>query len=154
MEEECLYKMTTKFTLEEYKRYNYAILKKRHHFLILAIFELFVILFGVTSQNAFLFVFAIIYPLILYIVQENNIKKVFKSNKIVQNIDVHYEFYKDYLIEKNENGEMKVEYSKLDEVIETKTNFYLMIAKNQGYMISKADMPSGLDEFIRKMRKA
>ena len=94
------------------------------------------------------------YPLILYIVQENNIKKVFKSNKIVQNIDVHYEFYKDYLIEKNENGEMKVEYSKLDEIIETKTNFYLMIAKNQGYMISKADMPSGLDEFIKKMRKA
>ncbi len=63
--EECLYKTTTKFTLEEYKRCNYALLKKRHHFLILVIFELFVILFGVTSQNAFLFVFAIIYPLIL-----------------------------------------------------------------------------------------
>ena len=71
---------------------------------------------------------------------------------MVQNVDVHYEFYEDFLVEKTENGEMKVEYSKLDEIIETKTNFYLMIAKNQGCMISKTDMPSGLDEFIRKIK--
>ena len=118
----------------------------------LRLFEIFVILFGVLSRNLFLFIFAVIYPLILFAIQENNIKKVFNSNKIVQNIDVHYEFYENYLMEKNENGEMKVEYSKLDEIIETKTNFYLMVAKNQGYMISKADMPSGLDEFIRKIK--
>ena len=151
-EKECLYKMTTKFTLEEYKRFNYALLKKRHHLLILTIFEIFVILFGILTQDAFVFVFAVIYPFIVYILQERNIKKVFNSNKMVQNVDVHYEFYEDFLVEKTENGEMKVEYSKLDEIIETKTNFYLMIAKNQGCMISKTDMPSGLDEFIRKIK--
>lgn len=151
-EKECLYKMTNKFTLEEYKRFNYALLKKRHHLLILTIFEIFVILFGILTQDAFVFVFAVIYPFIVYILQEKNIKKVFNSNKMVQNVDVHYEFYEDFLVEKTENGEMKVEYSKLDEIIETKTNFYLMIAKNQGCMISKTDMPSGLDEFIRKIK--
>ena len=48
--------------------------------------------------------------------------------------------------------EMKIEYSKFDEIFETKTNFYLMIAKNQGYMLPKSDMPSELEEFIRNIK--
>ena len=35
-----LYTMNSKFTFEEYKKFNYALLKKRHHLLILAKQEL------------------------------------------------------------------------------------------------------------------
>ena len=81
-----------------------------------------------------------------------NIKKIYNSNKVVQNLDVIYEFYDTYFVEKSEHGEMKIEYSKFDEIFETKTNFYLMIAKNQGYMLPKSDMPSELEEFIRNIK--
>ena len=143
-----LYTMNSKFTFEEYKKFNYALLKKRHHLLILAIYEIILALIGIGTGNMFIIVFTIIFPLILYWIQNRNIKKIYNSNKVVQNLDVIYEFYDTYFVEKSEHGEMKIEYSKFDEIFETKTNFYLMIAKNQGYMLPKSDMPSGLEEFI------
>ena len=147
-----LYTMNSKFTFEEYKKFNYALLKKRHHLLILAIYEIILSLIGIGTGNMFIIVFTIIFPLILYWIQNRNIKKIYNSNKVVQNLDVIYEFYDTYFVEKSEHGEMKIEYSKFDEIFETKTNFYLMIAKNQGYMLPKSDMPSGLEEFIRNIK--
>lgn len=149
---EYLYTMNSKFTFEEYKKFNYALLKKRHHFLILAIYELILALIGIGTGNILILVFTLIFPLMLYWIQNRNIKKIYNSNKVVQDLDVNYEFYDTYLVEKSENGEMKIEYSKLDEIFETKTNFYLMIAKNQGYMLPKSDMPTGLEEFIRNIK--
>lgn len=149
---ECLYTMTSKFTFEEYKKFNYALLKKRHHLLILAIYEIILALIGIGTGNMLIMVFTIVFPLILYWIQNKNIKKIYNSNKVVQNLDVNYEFYDTYLVEKSEHGKMKIEYSKLDEIFETKTNFYLMIAKNQGYMLPKSDMPTGLEEFIRNIK--
>lgn len=149
---ECLYSMNSKFTFEEYKKFNYALLKKRHHFLILAIYEVLVLILGIGTGNIFMIVFAIIFPLILYWLQSRAIKRIYNSNKVAQNLDVTYEFYDAYFIEKSEHGEMKIEYSKFDEIFETKTNFYLMIAKNQGYMLLKSDMPKGLEEFIRNIK--
>ena len=147
-----LYTMNSKFTFEEYKKFNYALLKKRHHLLILAIYEIILALIGIGTGNMFIIVFTIIFPLILYWIQNRNIKKIYNSNKVVQNLDVIYEFYDTYFVEKSEHGEMKIEYSKVDEIFETKTNFYLMIAKNQGYMLPKSDMPSELEEFIRNIK--
>lgn len=147
-----LYTMNSKFTFEEYKKFNYALLKKRHHLLILAIYEIILALIGIGTGNMFIIVFTIIFPLILYWIQNRNIKKIYNSNKVVQNLDVIYEFYDTYFVEKSEHGEMKIEYSKFDEIFETKTNFYLMIAKNQGYMLPKSNMPSGLEEFIRNIK--
>lgn len=147
-----LYTMNSKFTFEEYKKFNYALLKKRHHLLILAIYEIILALIGIGTGNMFIIVFTIIFPLILYWIQNRNIKKIYNSNKVVQNLDVIYEFYDTYFVEKSEHGEMKIEYSKFDEIFETKTNFYLMIAKNQGYMLPKSDMPSELEEFIRNIK--
>lgn len=147
-----LYTMNSKFTFEEYKKFNYALLKKRHHLLILAIYEIILALIGIGTGNMFIIVFTIIFPLIIYWIQNRNIKKIYNSNKVVQNLDVIYEFYDTYFVEKSEHGEMKIEYSKFDEIFETKTNFYLMIAKNQGYMLPKSDMPSGLEEFIRNIK--
>ena len=147
-----LYTMNSKFTFEEYKKFNYALLKKRHHLLILAIYEIILALIGIGTGNMFIIVFTIIFPLILYWIQNRNIKKIYNSNKVVQNLDVIYEFYDTYFVEKSEHGEMKIEYSKFDEIFETKTNFYLIIAKNQGYMLPKSDMSSGLEEFIRNIK--
>ena len=65
-----------------------------------------------------------------------------------------FEFYEDYFEESHEVGNATIPYDKLDAVIETKTHFYLMIAKNQGYMLAKENMPDGLESFIREQVKS
>ena len=146
---ECLYKVTTKFTFDAYKRFNNAIVKKKHIIPLLIVAVLLIILGGVMLKNLFLVIFGILYPFVFFFMAHRNIKKVYNSNKLLQNADVTYEFYEDCIYEKFEGGEAKVPYDKLDEIIETKTDFYLMIAKNQGFMIAKADMPEGLDSFLK-----
>lgn len=147
---EPLFKTTTQYTLEEYKKFNKALMKKM--LVILIIFEILLVLFFVATQNIFYLIFAVIYPIILFAIQSANIKKVFNSNKIMQDLDINFEFYKDYFIEKDGRGQGKIEYDKLYKIIETKTNFYLMIAKNQGYMLSKENFPDGLEEFIKNIK--
>ena len=57
-----------------------------------------------------------------------------------------------YFTEENSYGNTKLEYSKLHKIIETKTNFYLMIAKNQGFILIKENFPEGLEEFLRNIK--
>ncbi|MBQ9267182.1 MAG: YcxB family protein [Clostridia bacterium] len=150
---ECLYKTTTKYTLEEYKKFNNAILMKRHTLLLLLAGLVFILLGGIILRSEFLIIFAIIYPFFFIIIKNSSVKKVFNSNKLTQNVDVTFEFYEDHFEENHEAGQAKIPYEKLHEIIETKTNFYLMIAKNQGYMLAKENMPEGLEEFIRTKSK-
>jgi len=154
---EMLYKTTTKYTLEEYKKYNKALLKDNNFYRKLVILEILILLLGILSGNVkdiiFSIMVAILFPVTLFIILDINIKKVFNSNKVTQNVDVYFEFYEDCFIEKHENGESKIEYSKLDKIIETETNVYLMIAKNQGYMLLKENFPNGLSEFLKNMNK-
>ena len=149
---ECLYKTTTKFTLEEYKKFNNAVLMKKHIWILMSVAILFILLGGILLRSPFLIAFAVLYPFLFIFIKNNSVKRVFHSNQITKNVDVTFEFYEDYFKETHEAGEAKIPYDKLNEIIETKTNFYLMIAKNQGYMILKENMPEGLEEFIRNIK--
>ena len=40
----------------------------------------------------------------------------------------------------------------MDCLYKTKTNFYLMLAKNQGFILVKDNFPEGLDEFLRNIK--
>ena len=151
---ECLYRTTTKFTLEEYKKFNRAVFLRKKKILLIILAELLILVGGILSQEKYLIIFAILYPFILVWMMNCSVKRVFNSNKVTQNTDVTFEFYEDHFEQKHESGNAKIQYSQLDEIIETKTNFYLMIAKNQGYMLLKANMPEGLEEFLLKLKSA
>lgn len=159
MEMEPLYKTYSKCTLEEYKKFNKALLINSKYYLKIAIYEIIVLILAILLQNMFLLIFLIIYPILLFLIRNKNIKKVFDSNKITVDMDVNYEFYDDYFIVKQKMGEAKVEYSQLNSIIETKDNLYLMIAINQGYMLKKSNFPDGLENFLKskeniKIKKA
>ena len=111
-----------------------------------------IVLGGILLESIPLIIFAILYPFIFILIKNNSVKRVFQSNKIVQNQEITYKFYEDYFEEKHDAGESKIPYEKLDSIIETKTNFYLMIAKNQGYMLTKENMPEGLEAFIKNIK--
>ena len=94
---------------------------------------------------------ALLWPILLILVYYISIKKAYASNKIMQDIATTFEFFDTYLVEKSTVGESVVEYSQLHKIIETKTNFYLMIASNQGYILPKENFPDGLEEFLRNI---
>ena len=78
-------------------------------------------------------------------------KKVFYSNKLAADAELNYDFYENHFVKISSAGSEKIDYNRLLKIVETKTNFYLMIALNQGYMLKKADMPEGLDAFLRNL---
>lgn len=149
---DCLYKTTTTNTFDEYKKFNKAIMRRKSAIVAIIISEICLIVSGIGLKNIFLIVFGILWPLVTFFLQKIQIKRVFESNKVLQNAVAQFEFYDTYFTETNEYDNTKLEYTKLYKIIETKTNFYLMISKNQGFILCKANFPEGLDEFLRNIK--
>ena len=149
---ESLYKTKTINTFEEYKRFSRVLMYKKRSIIIYALLAAFLILDGIVLDNMIFIVFAVVYPFVIWLLHNMQVKKVFETNKALQNAEVNFEFYNDYFTETNEYGNTKLEYNKLHKIIETKTNFYLMIAKNQGFILVKENFSEGLEEFLRNIK--
>ncbi|MDD3922522.1 MAG: YcxB family protein [Endomicrobiaceae bacterium] len=150
---DALFKSSMKYTYEEYKKFTNAVIMSKTIIAVLLL-ELILLATAYIFLNCYVLIVVAIFPIIFAIMQNINIKRIYNSNKIMQNIDVEYEFYEDYFHVKQPIGEAKIEYKKLSKIIETKTNFYLMIANNQGYMLLKDNMSEELISFIRDKSKA
>lgn len=147
---ESLYHAKSKNTFEEYKKYVLALNKKRMILTVILV-DAILVTIGAITKNYFFYIAALLIPFVEYFSQTRPLKKVYYSNKLAVDAVLEYDFYDTYFTKKSAAGEDKIEYSKLSKIVETKTNFYLMIALNQGYMLKKEEMPKGLDEFIRKL---
>ena len=152
-----MHKTAVKFSYEEYKRFSLTIMKKALTklaigLLILLLFA--VILYGMNNSkfSALLCAFVVLYTFMLVFKINSKIKKTYESNELLKNITQTIEFYEKHLVAKSDKSETTVEYEKLYKVIENKTNFYLMIADNQGYIVSKANCDNELIEFIQKLK--
>ena len=148
-----IHKTTVKFTYEEYKRFSLTIMKKTLTktaigLLILLLFA--AILLGIDNYKlaALLCAFIPLYLFMLVLKINSQIKKTYESNELLKDITQTIEFYEKCFIAKSDKSETTVEYEKLYKVVENKTNFYLMIADNQGYIVSKANCSEELIDFI------
>ena len=151
----CLFETTTKYTLEEYERYNLAVTRRArkarriiYGVMILALVAeslLFGLYFPAVAAAVFVILwFAAVRPL-----NRRIVRKTYESNKLLQDAEVTFSFCETYFVEKTENGESRVPYDQLNRIIETPKNVYLMIAKNQGYVLVKENFPEGLEDFLR-----
>jgi len=77
-------------------------------------------------------------------------RKLFRQTKVAQDIVNEYDFFDEYFSYRNTNGQGTMAYDKLFKVIETRTHFYLMLSKVQGYTIAKAEAPANFTEFMQK----
>ena len=148
---DCLYVTKTKMTFNEYRNFSFAIQKENKVILALIIVCLFLCIGGIMLHKIFIIVVALVYPILKTIFFSYDVKKIFESNKTMQNITISFEFYKDYFKASNDLEKSKINYKDLNKIIETKTNFYLMTSTNTGYIIVKDNMPEGLDEFIKDL---
>lgn len=149
---EPLFKTITKYNLKEYKKFCKVFYWKAQHILpILILVEvLFAISYMLKHDATFLFV-VIFFPIFLILLLNYKIKRVYNSSKMAHDLEVNFEFYNDYFMKKDRNGETKIEYSNIHKIIGTKTHFYIMIAENQGYILVKENFPKGLEDFIKNI---
>ena len=79
--------------------------------------ELLVMLTGIIVDSSVCIVFAVIYPFMLVLLQNRQIKKTYLSNKLMQDTEVKFEFFDSFFNVYEPDSNAKVEYGKLYEVI-------------------------------------
>lgn len=152
---EPLFTTETAYTYDEYKRFNLALMRKNLIIIysLLAALLLLVILssvlngwskFGAYYIPAVVFVAAYL-PFGINL----TIKRTYKSNKLITKTVGNFSFYESKVVETTDNATVNYKYSDLSSIIETQTNFYLMIAKNQGMIIVKQNCSAELIEFLK-----
>lgn len=77
-------------------------------------------------------------------------RKLYQQSKVTKGVVNEYDFFDEYFVNRNINGQGTMAYDKLFKVIETRTHFYLMLSKVQGYTIAKAEAPANFTEFMQK----
>lgn len=158
---EPLYKTQTAYSFEEYSKYNEAVLLKQKSLkaVMIIIPVLYVLLMGAVFYSTreistvFVVLFALLLSTAIFIASfKKTVKKTYYSNKAITSCVADFEFYDNYVREITQNGETKLEYSKIYKIIETKTNFYIMASVNQGFIIVKGNCPDGLVDFIKSIK--
>lgn len=154
-----LYTTKTKYTFDEYKKFNLAITTSinKIHIKVICVDLLFILLAFLYSTISFrgtsaLLLCAILFPLFIVFSVKNSAKRVYNSNKVAQDIEVEFKFFEDKFTLDCSIGTETIEYNKLYKVIETKENFYLLIAKNQGYIIVKKNCSEDLIKFLNEKK--
>lgn len=153
-----LFQTQTTYTFAEYRRYSRALQNKvMHRPLVIAVMMACLVLLALLSDDnsmrvAFLLV-AVLTPLIFSLIGSWMEKKAYYANTAMQDIVLTYSFYSDHVETNNTLGFTTIPYDKLYRVVETPTNFYLMIARNQGIVIVKENCSAELIAFLQKLGK-
>ena len=155
---EPLFFAETEYTLKEVKRFSRFVQFKNDRWLLAAILIIFIFFSYYMSGNFFdalisCAIMIVVFFLLNFLINEFRIRGMFKSNKIIQNAVEKYNFYAECLKIEGKSGTANIRYEDFYKILETKTNFYLMIAKNQGYILSKENCSPELISFLRNLKQ-
>ena len=152
-----LYQTETVYTEAEYLRFAKTVqlrvgkLRLKAAAVILCFFVL--ALFSLADANRqfalFYGIAAVLFPLLLWGISHRRLKQAYASNKSLQGMRYEIRFYKDHMETAGSIGHSSVYYDKLFRVLETERNFYLMVSRNQGVVLIKANCTPELIQFVR-----
>ena len=153
-----MFEAETVYTLEECRKAAWAVWlhsKKIMAFFICLVFMLVVgilsISFGSYDTGSKILLLTGIYILMLFVLIERQIRNGFKTNRIIRNSKVQFDFYDEYFDVISESGNSHIEYDQLYRLMETKENFYPMISCNNMFIVRKADCSRELIDFLHKI---
>ncbi|WP_026661836.1 YcxB family protein [Butyrivibrio proteoclasticus] len=155
------YETQSKWTIDELKKLNKATLIGMHKpylAFVIALEVLFaggIIVSAAISSAKLMAEFAallIILPLSLYLITNIRIKKEYNSNKILQTTVTTFRFDEDKLESSSDRGSAFVKYDEIYKILETDTNFYLFLSKNQALNVIKANCSDELISFLHNKK--
>lgn len=155
--EDYIFKTSFKMTYEEYKKMYAASLRKHWGlYVVMLLIPLITSLEDLFEKRS-LFVLLSSYVvlfLVFFIVLVVMRPIMYKRSKHLNNFETTTYFFIDRLEADTPIAHIKLNYSDLNKVIETKTNFYLYITQRQLLIVSKADCAPENIVFIQNLAKA
>ena len=141
---------TSTFTYDEFKKFNFQLMGKRC-LILSALTFLILALCTVILMSISMLIYTIVVPLFLYLLYKLQVKRFYKAHKSAHDTQSEFEFYDSYFILKEKSRNSEIGYEKLNKIIFTKENAYLMLSKDKGFMLTKKNFPEGLEEFLKSI---
>ena len=142
-----LYTTNTITSKEELDKFSNVITFRRM-IIPLAIIEVLLFNIYLNYKETFTLMFAIIYPIAFYLVLKLSRYFKYKKESKYLNVTSAINFYEDSIEQVNEFSSSKIPYDNILKIIETKTNYYLMLGTNTGFNIIKANCSQELLDYI------
>ena len=156
---EPLFQTTSEYTLEEYHKFNHTVQTKVNKLpILLAVMAAALVALAILQlldgniplAVAFVILGALL-PLFFRWTQGRMEKRVFASNQAMQGLVTTFTFYQDHFEQVNALGQTTLPYDKIYRTIETETNFYILLGKNQGMILIKQNCSPELVEFLHQL---
>lgn len=156
-----LFTIKSTYSEKEFVRFNRYIMLHRLHYLrniiacnlILLLIFSGVIIDDVNSGNipigsVITFLLIVFVNWKLCVSPTNKSKKVYRQNKTMRDASYSVDFYDDHYVILCNGIESSVPFDKPHEIIETDTDYYIMLSKISGVIIPKEKCPVGFADFI------
>ncbi|QEA35456.1 YcxB family protein [Weissella soli] len=151
-----LYEQDVTFDFVTYRKFTLIVNRTRLSVFLTLIFLVGYLLAAMTSGNtswllnilgglAFMFLFFTFYTVM--------IKRTYTSNKAMQNLAVHYNFFDTYVEQTSNLGKTRFDYTNIYKIVEDKTAIYLLVDRQQGLVIPKKTDDEPFNNFIRNIKK-
>lgn len=157
--EEPLFKVSTAYTLSQYRNYNRTVQREnglnRKLVLSMLLYVGLGVLMSVLFHSWFLFIPLAVLGVLNYYMSLKGIRRAemaqYQQEQLVGT--VNYEFYPDRVDVTTINGKASNYFSNVYTVLENDVAFYIMMAKNSGIILPKEDCTQSLEEFLRSSLK-
>lgn len=145
----CLYSTTTEYNYTEFKRYNWALFLARGKMTPYLLLEAVLIVAAIFVHYDIVKLAAVAYPVIVVGTYLYRVRKAYTASGAPKKMTVTYEFYDTEVVERMDKGAAHFPYEKLQTLIETRKNVYLLLPGNMSLVLVKKNFPEGLGEFVR-----
>ena len=154
--------MNTKIdlSLEEYMRFAFTVQRQDKRYIraklimMLGLLVIAVINFkgGNKQLGSILLIMVVALPMSLDIMMKKQVTKAYNDNANTQGINTSLTFYDNYYEGHSEIGDNKYLYEELYKIIETPTNFYLMLSPQHGSIVIKENCSEELLMFLDRLK--
>ncbi len=160
-EKKALYHTSTEIGFSEYQKLCNAVAGTHtRYWITFVLFEFAILIIAFlyyrNGKDLIAWVFAgcaVVFPLLFMLNQRRIQHKAYYSSKNAKDMTVNTSFYSDYLMTRTSTGAVtNLKYSQIFRILETKTNFYLLTAENQGTIIVKKNCSPALIAFLQKLK--
>lgn len=145
-------------TYQEYKKMCWAIRQRKLAIFFLLICTitllggLFSLWIGRTGDGIFLLLFTLLYPILVYGLFQWAMHRNYYSQKVPADRICHYEFQEHSFLARTSVSSSEIPYTSLYRVVESGTNFYLMVGASQSFAIKKENCSEELLHFLHKIK--
>ena len=151
---EPLHQTSFQITLQEYKRFGYA-MRGRILWASAGIVAVLLFLMGLLYSNPVVWIAAAaaaaLYPVLLRGLMSRQLRREWNTNPVMQE-PYQVFFYADHLEKMSASSKIQVAYDRIYKVKETQTHFYLMVSQNQGIIIVKENCLPDLIDFLGTLK--